>query len=394
MYGKKTKRNSEWDPPSPSTVYVKIKNIPYETFKTRLNEGLVSTELDQIRNRLDRHIYCCQVCSKYINESCVLTNNKTQPDWICKSFVPKEEFIYFDSRPGFENENPDGYRHLSETGIRRISNKNGSPETEDENTMLELLYQEGIALYRQGRLKLALEVFENILSKNPHHFPAMFHKGNALLKLKAYEEALETFINASKTNPDNAALWTNVGFALMKLERFKEAREAFDKSISLNPVQKNAWEGKEAVLASIGQIEEKLRESEKALKDNPHDPGVLFEKGKLHLKLGEIEDAREAFEKALKAKPENASAWELRGKILFETGLEKEALYALEKATRQKPDFPEAWYEKGKVFLKLGNIKGAENAFKIAGDLWEKKGFKTKAETARQRVKKLNLQEN
>ncbi len=30
-----------WDPSAPATVYIKIKNIPYETFKTRLNQGLV-----------------------------------------------------------------------------------------------------------------------------------------------------------------------------------------------------------------------------------------------------------------------------------------------------------------------------------------------------------------
>ena len=114
------------------------------------------------------------------------------------------------------------------------------------------------------------------------------------------------------------------------------------------------------------------------------------EKGKLHLRLGEFEQAREAFEKALEVKPENADAWQLRGKVLFETGLEKEALHAFEKATRQKPDFPEAWYEKGRVFLRLGNPKSAENAFKIAADLWENKGLKIKAETARQRVRKLH----
>ncbi|HII81208.1 MAG TPA: tetratricopeptide repeat protein, partial [Methanosarcina sp.] len=70
-------------------------------------------------------------------------------------------------------------------------------------------------------------------------------------------------------------------------------------------------------------------------------------------------------------------------------GSEKEALHAFEKATRLKPDFAEAWYEKGNVFLKLGNLKGAENAFKIAASLWDSKGAKTKAESAREKVKRL-----
>ncbi len=387
---KRTSNSPEWDPPAPSTVYIKIKNIPYETFKTRLNQGLVTTELDQIRYRLERHIYCCGVCSKYVNGYCIITNRKVEPEWICKSFVPKEEFIYLDARPGLETSAD--FRHLSETGLR----KDGIEcEARDKGSKknAENLYEEGVTLYRQGRLRLALEKFDGVLSENPQHFAAVFHRGTTLLKLKNYEEALETFERASQINPDHAGLWTNTGFTFMKLERFRPALEAFERSISLNPVQKNAWEGKDAVLSLIRQCEEDLKESEKALEINPEDADVWFKKGKLYFKLGELEKSREAFEKALETKPENADSWHLRGKVLFETSLEKEALHAFEKAIRQKPDFPEAWYEKGRVFLRLGNPKGAENAFKIAADLWESKGLKTQAEAARARVKRSGLRE-
>jgi tetratricopeptide (TPR) repeat protein len=396
MHRKRLKNPAEWDPPAPSTVYIKIENIPYETFKTKLNQGLVTTELDQIRYRLERRIYCCGVCSKYVNGYCVVTNRKAEPEWICKSFVPKEEFIHLDARPG--NESSAGYRYLSETGLRKdIKGEDKKARNEDREEVggqeiidVEELYEEGAALYRQGKLRLALEAFDNVLSESPQHFAALFHKGNSLLKLKCYEEALETFDKASEINPGHAGLWNNLGYALMRLERSRQALEAFERSISLNPVQKSAWEGKEAVLSLMRQSEEDLEESEKALRKNPSDACALFEKGKLHMKLGELEQAREAFEKALDIKPENYNAWQLRGKVLLETGLEKEALHAFEKATRQKPDFPEAWYEKGRVFLKLDNLKSAENAFKIAADLWDNKGFKKKAEIARQRVKKLH----
>jgi tetratricopeptide (TPR) repeat protein len=378
----------EWDPPAPSTVYIKIKDIPYETFKTRLNQGLVTTELDQIRYRLERHFYCCQVCSKYVNGYCIKTNRKAGSGWICKSFVPKEEYIYINSRPGQESQA--GFRYLSDTGLRKGNIQNEDQESQNpESAGAGDLYEEGVTLYRQGRLRLAIQAFDQVLSKDSQHFAAIFHKGNALLKLKSYEEALEAFEKASRINSCHSGLWTNKGFVFLKLERFQTALEAFEKSISLNPVQKNAWDGKDAVLSRILQCKEGLKEFEKVLDTNPSDTSALFEKGKLHLKLGELEQSRGAFEKALETKPENADAWQLRGKILFEMGLEKEALHSFEKATRHKPDFPEAWYEKGLVFLRSGNLKGAENAFKIAADLWESKGLKNKAEIARQRVKKL-----
>ena len=391
---KRTLNPAEWDPPAPSTVFIKIKNIPYETFKDRLNQGLVSAELDQIRYRLERHIYCCAVCSKYVNGYCVVTNRKAESEWICKSFVPKEEFIHLDSRP--DTESSAAYRYLSEAGLRKdvksavekASNEDREEESK-EKIDVEELYEAGVTLYRQGKLRLALEAFENVLSESPQHFAAFFHKGNSLLKLKYYEEALETFEEASGLNPGHAGLWTNIGFALMKLERFKQALEAFERSISLNPVQKNAWEGKEAVLKLIHQCEEDLKESEAALNKNPPDACAFFEKGKLHVKLGDREQAKEAFGKVLEIKPENQEIWLLRGKVFFESGLEKEALHAFEKATRYRPDLPEVWYEKGRVFLKLDNLRSAENAFKIAADLWEKKGMKKRAEIARQKLRKL-----
>lgn len=388
---KQTLNPPEWDPPAPSTVYIKIKNIPYEIFKARLNEGLVTTELDQIRYRLERRIYCCRICSKHVNGYCIITNRKIEPGWICKSFVPKEEFIYLDVKPGPEESSD--FRYFSEIGLRKNHHEGETPEKSRQGRG-ETLYEEGVALYRQGRLRLALEAFDTILSEKPEHFPSLFHKGNILLKLKRYEEALETFESALRINPDHPGLWTNKGFAFVKLERFRQALEAFEMSISLNPVQKNAWEGKDAVLARISRCEEELSEAEKALEKNPGGAGIWFEKGKLHLKLGELEKSREAFEKALEEKPGNAEAWHLRGKVLFETGSEKAALHAFEKATRQKPDFPDSWYEKGRVFLKLDNPKGAENAFKIASDLWESKGLKVQAEIARARIKRLVSEKN
>jgi tetratricopeptide (TPR) repeat protein len=235
------KRNTnvpEWDPPAPSTVYIKIKNIPYETFKRQLKEGLVTSELDQIRDRLERRIFCCGVCSKYVNGYCIIRNWKMESGWICKAFLPKEEFIYLDPMP--ESKMSPDSRYLSETGLRKNCLK-GDTSEENKQKIIESLYEEGITLYRQGKLRLALKAFETVLSENPKHFPALFHKGNTLLKLKRYEEALEMYENACSINPDHPGIWNNTGFALVKLERFRQALESFERSISLNPLQKNSW---------------------------------------------------------------------------------------------------------------------------------------------------------
>ena len=100
--------------------------------------------------------------------------------------------------PGLASETSADFRHLSETGLRKDRIECETSEERKQEKLTESLYEEGVTLYRQGRLRLALETFDQVLSENPQHFAAIFHRGTALLKLKCYEEALETFERASK----------------------------------------------------------------------------------------------------------------------------------------------------------------------------------------------------
>ncbi|MDD4497066.1 MAG: tetratricopeptide repeat protein [Methanosarcinaceae archaeon] len=389
--GKESPIPPKWDPPAPSTVYIKLKNIPYGTFKARLNQGLITTELDQIGWRLKQHIYCCGVCQKYFNEYCVTENRKVGPEDICKSFIPKQEFRNLQARPFFGKDR--SLKYLSE-GAKSISlsgaGKTGSVDKEsEESKTTEEYYDEGLMLYKQGRLRLALEIFDRILEKAPKYFEARFYRGSSLLKLTRYEEALEAFEKALEIRPDNAVAWTNRGLVLLKLERFRAALDSFEKAISLNPGQKKARDGKEVALKYIRRSEAALEKYEQALQKNPVDAAAWFGKGSLHLKLGEREKAGEALEKATATKSDLPEAWYFRGRLLLELGSGKEALHAFERAIRTKPDYAGAWYEKGNAFLKLENEKGAMNAYGIAADLWKKKGELRKAESAFEKLRKI-----
>lgn len=374
----------KWDPPAPSTVYIKLKDIPYGIFKARLNQGLVTTELDQLSWRLKQHIYCCGVCVKYINEYCVTRNWKVDPEGICKAFMPKEEFRNLQVRQSFGKERE--FTYLAERDRDKIQSPEGG--TEKISNSAEL-YEEGFSLYKQGRLRLALEVFERVILENPEHFGALFHKGAALLQLKRLEDSLEAFEKALLVRPGHAGAWTNKGLLLLKLERFQSALEAFEKSISLNPVQKKARDGKDLTQKYIRRSEAFLAKYEQVLQANPNDYRAWFEKGSLHLKLGEREKALKALEKATAIKSDQPEAWYYRGRLLLELGSGKEALHAFERVTRVKPDYAEAWYEKGNAFQKLENKRGALNAYGIAADLWKKGDQLRKADTALDKIRKM-----
>ncbi len=79
----------DWDPPSPATLYCKIKNVPYNKFKHDRARGINPSKLGQIENWLEEHKYYCEGCSTYVEGFCTKKNKKVTRDSICKGFVPQ-----------------------------------------------------------------------------------------------------------------------------------------------------------------------------------------------------------------------------------------------------------------------------------------------------------------
>jgi hypothetical protein len=85
----------EWEPHAPTTLYSKIKNIPYNVLKYNLRKGLYANGIRQIESCINNRTYCCGSCSYYTNfeqELCSLKKLKVVSNAICKSFEVKPEF--------------------------------------------------------------------------------------------------------------------------------------------------------------------------------------------------------------------------------------------------------------------------------------------------------------
>lgn len=85
----------DWEPPAPTTIYSKIKNIPYGVLKYNLSKGLYTNGIRQIESYINNRTYCCSSCSYYTNFDCAicyLKEVKVNSNAICKSFELKPEF--------------------------------------------------------------------------------------------------------------------------------------------------------------------------------------------------------------------------------------------------------------------------------------------------------------
>ena len=105
------------------------------------------------------------------------------------------------------------------------------------------LVREGNALYSSGNYAKAEQLYKQAYEAEPELEEADFYKGDALYKQGDLEAAKEVFEqtarNANNTSIKQKAFY-NLGNTHLKREEFNEAMEAYKEALKLNPSDENA----------------------------------------------------------------------------------------------------------------------------------------------------------
>jgi tetratricopeptide (TPR) repeat protein len=123
--------------------------------------------------------------------------------------------------------------------------------------------------YYQNRLyKIAIDIIDKVLEKNPKNVEALNEKGKALDKLNKPDEAILYYKRAVSIDPKYVFGWYNGALSYQDIDKSK-AIEWLEKVIKLDPLNADAWHDKGKLLEYLGRTED-ARESykkSKALKD-------------------------------------------------------------------------------------------------------------------------------
>ena len=173
----------------------------------------------------------------------------------------------------------------------------GHPES------IEALNILGASLRGQGKLKEAIEVYNNITQINPDFADAYSNRGNALKDLLILDKALESYQKAIQLNPKNAVVFVNYGQALQSLGRLDEALDNYEKSIQLKSDYTVAYLSKGNALRALGKTDEALESYGKALRLKPDYIEAYNNRGIVFQDLGKLDDALKDYEKILDLNP-------------------------------------------------------------------------------------------
>jgi len=131
--------------------------------------------------------------------------------------------------------------------------------------------ERALDLAQPGKIREALDCYEQALKTNPDNDVILNNKAIALITLDKYEEALVCTRRAVVLNPQSVEAWINMGVALDKLGRHHEASEALENAVELRPYHAYAR-------ALLGIVYQKMDMGDRAEVQNRKLQEIVFPK--------------------------------------------------------------------------------------------------------------------
>jgi tetratricopeptide (TPR) repeat protein len=230
-----------------------------------------------------------------------------------------------------------------------------------------------IDMRRDGKEDEAIEMFREVLKKNPNSVNAMRHLAECYWRGKQrYDDAEALLRRAVKVAPDFAAAWLTLARLLMDMNRYVEAIEAYEAVTRLEPDNADAWGGLGNANGRAMYSEKAVVAYEKSLAIRDGAPGILAAYAWELKTLGRQEDALDAYRRSIKANPRHGPAyWSMANLKIFKFEDEEvDAMlgqvesgdlaevddihmrFALGKAMEDRKDYERAWH-----FYHTGNQK-------------------------------------
>jgi tetratricopeptide (TPR) repeat protein len=222
-----------------------------------------------------------------------------------------------------------------------------------------------IDMRRGGKQDEAIELFREVLKKNPNSVNAMRHLAECYWRgKKRFDDAEALLRRATKIAPDFTAAWLTLGRLLMDMNRYVEAIDAYETATRLEPENADAWGALGNANGRAMYPEKAVLAYEKSLEIRDGAPGVLASYAWELKTLGKQEAALDAYRRAIKANPSHGPAyWSMANLKIFKfeneeveemlRQVENEDLpevddihfrFALGKAMEDIEDYERAWH--------------------------------------------------
>jgi len=205
--------------------------------------------------------------------------------------------------------------------------------------------QLGDSYVMNNSLQEAVEAYDRAVEIEPENESVWISKSLSYLILsqQASRVALNITDRKLERNPQDALAWQSRGVALSGLERAEEAAMSFEKAVEIY---------------------------DQELKNHQENVTAWWFKAENLANLGRSEEALPAYEKVIDLGGDRTpDAWFAKASILMRQGRYNESLVAYDKIIELQPDDYLGWLGKAYLLTSMGNSTGAEEALDMARSL-------------------------
>jgi len=184
----------------------------------------------------------------------------------------------------------------------------------------------------------ALKAVERAVELDPEQAPAWYTRGNAEAMMQRWPRAIAAFKKALALRPDYVEVYNNLGFAFQRSGAHEQAIAAFQAAIDMRPEYVQAHFNLGNIHLELEQYEDAVRHYRDATRIQPNMAQAWYNMGQAHYRMDDLDAAIGDYRKAVAINPKHFGAWHNLGIAYRDKGLKDKAVEALEKAVTINPN--------------------------------------------------------
>jgi len=235
------------------------------------------------------------------------------------------------------------------------------PPGSDEAHRLTVLA--GMSHFGLGEYAAATPYLKQAAERDAQNLPLLLTLAHSCLLSQQYQCVLDAFHRIVALNPDSAEAHVLAGEALDEMKEPVGAIRELRAAVAANPKEPSVHFALGYLLWTQGQTQEAAQQFHAELENDPEHAQAMLYLADADIQMNRLEDARPLLEKVVSINPANAMGHLDLGIVYTESGRNEDALRQLKQAAALKPDDVNAHYRLGRLYRSMGKTVEARVEF-------------------------------
>jgi tetratricopeptide (TPR) repeat protein len=244
--------------------------------------------------------------------------------------------------------------------------KREPPSSPEAQRLTALL---GIAHYGVGEYAAAVQYLKTAAANDPQHLQFRLLLAHSCLSSRQFQCVLDTYREILTLNAESAEADMLAGEALDEMHNTGGAIEQFRAAVKADPREPNVHFGLGYLLWTQNQFEEAAQEFQAELANVPDHPQALAFLADSYIELNRSDEAMPLIQKALKIDPNFARAHLDLGILYVGAGRHEDAIREFKLAAKLTPEDPSPHWRLARLYQSMGRKEEAAAEFQTTNSL-------------------------